>query len=496
MYSNYGEVILSNRIKNKYANDNLLPIAKSEKNWSSIHFVILWFGLVTCVIGCMFVGNLIAVGFNWWQALLVIFLGNFLVYLIVASIGVIGTKYGISFPVLLRCSFGLKGAKFAAILRALLACGWFSILTWQGSRCLLKLFEVLLPGLKYFKGDVFGCDILQFFCLVVLILLQIYIACGGMSAIIKLQFIFVSLMIIAIIIVILSYYIELPEISKALTATQILPSKNLQFKTVATMFVSTVAVWSTLAMSICDFTRYAKNQKSQIVGQFIGFPLGILIVTFVGIFITGTYAIIYGKIVWDPIVLFESITNPFYYFLSYFIMLLAVLSTNMAANVVPMANTISCLFPKLFSFKISAILACMIGVLFLPLQLMNNAYDYILLWLIAYSTVTGAISGIIISDYYLVRKRIIKIKALYKSGSEYNYHKGWNIIGITSLFVAILPSMPGFFLYAGLISSLGKLSQFFELMYRYSWFTAFIIAIALYYILMKYYYLKKMHKVC
>jgi nucleobase:cation symporter-1, NCS1 family len=477
---------LPKRIRNKYANENLLPILKAEKRLKGVHFAVLWLGLVSGVTEYMFTSTLLTIGFTWWQSLLIIFSGNCIVWFIIVLIGTIGAKYGISFPVVMRCSFGLEGAKFVAVLRSIIACGWFSILTWQGSRCLFEIFELILPGLQYFRGDVFGCNILLFFCLIIFILLQLYIACGGMRMILRLQYICVPVLFISLVTIFIFFYLKLPDLSKALNAVESTRPSSIKFDIIITALVSTIAVWSTVAVNICDFTRYAKNQKSQLIGQFIGLPIGMAVVSFIGLFITGCSVILFGKLEWNPIILLHSFSADSHMnILGYFVLIICVLATNMAANIVPVANTLSCLAPRILSFRVAAFLACLIGLLFLPLQLIENRQNYVYLWLVGYCNITGAIAGIIISDYYFLRKGVIKIKALYKPGSEYSYLKGWNLIAVAVLIIAMLPSLPGFLKYAGNITVMGNANKLFEGIYNYSWFIAFAIALTLYYILMK-----------
>ena len=482
---------MSGIVKSKYINKNLQPTIESEKTLRGVHFTILWFGMVLSLSAFMFAHNFIGAGFNWLYVLLFVFLGCCIVCIILTLIGSIGFKYGIPFPVVMRCSFGLEGAKFASILRAIISCGWYSVLTWNGSRCLYAICELILPGLKYFKGNVFGCDILMFFCLVIFILLQLYLACGGMKIIFKFLYITVPIVVIFVIII-LFHYAKLLNYSDAFTALQDLNQKKISYNIIIIIIVSSIALWSTLTINICDFTRYAKTHKSQVIGQFIGLPFGMLIVVFVGIFFSGCCLVALGEYIWDPIILLKYfIKDPVIYFLGYFVLLLGILTSNMAANVVPMANALSNLAPKILSFRVAAFLSCLLSLLFLPLNLISNPESFVFVWLIGYCSITGAFSGIIISDYYLLRKKYIKVASLYKVEGEYYYKKGWNLIAIAVLFIAILPSLPGFLKNTIDFQILGKFNIFFESIYNYSWLVSFTLSLTLYYLFMKLYYNKK-----
>ena len=216
-----------------------------------------------------------------------------------------------------------------------------------------------------------------------------------------------------------------------------------------------------------------------------------LLITVLGVFTAGFYTVKFGKIIWDPIVFLDSLKDYNLVILGYLVVILSVITTNMAANIVPIANTVSCLFPKSFSFRLCCVIGCLVGLFFLPFNASKDSSSYVYLWLMGYATLTGGISGIILTDFYLLRKMTIRIRMLYKNKGDYYYHKGWNIAGFAAVILAIFPAVPGFLIHYNIIIVRGNIGLIFLYLYSYSWFIAIFISSVVYYFLMKIIYLKK-----
>jgi len=237
-----------------------------------------------------------------------------------------------------------------------------------------------------------------------------------------------------------------------------------------------VGFWATMSISIADITRYASTQKDQIAGQFIGLPGTMMLYSFVGIFVTCAAVINFKDVLiaddapWDPVSLIAKFKSPVVVVISQIFMLIATLSTNIAANVIAPANSFSNLAPKKISFRMGGIITGVIGIIIAPWWLLNEISGF----LIFVSGLLGPVLGILITDYYLIRKKRVELAELYKEEGIYSYKKtGFNKAAIIALFIGVFLALIGFWVPA------------LNFLYSLSWFTGFIISSIIYYLLMK-----------
>jgi NCS1 family nucleobase:cation symporter-1 len=230
-----------------------------------------------------------------------------------------------------------------------------------------------------------------------------------------------------------------------------------------------VSFWGTLALNIPDFSRFARSQKDQIIGQAIGLPGTMAFFAFIGAIVTNATAIIFGARISDPVALLGKIGGPIMTVLAMFALLIATLTTNLAANVVSPANDFSNLAPSKINFRTGAIITSVIGILIMPWKLYNDAASYLFTWLLGYGAMLGSVGGVMIADYFLIRKRTLDVDGLYKKTGPYTYTAGFNFIAIIALVAGILPNVPGFLAALGVIET----SSFFKAIYDWAWFVAF-----------------------
>jgi len=245
-----------------------------------------------------------------------------------------------------------------------------------------------------------------------------------------------------------------------------------------------VGFWATLSLNIPDFTRYARSQKAQVNGQIIGLPPSMTFFAFVGVIVTSATAIIYGNTEWDIVKLAGKFDNKIMATAAMIGIIISTLATNIAANIVSPANDFSNLSPKKINFRTGGYITGIIGVLIFPWKLIADPNGYIFTWLIAYSSLLGPVGGIMIVDYFFIRKKELQLDELYKTSGAYSYSKGFNQKAIVALVLGILPNLPGFLLQIKLIGANvfpGWISQ----LYNYAWFVGFVVSALLYYILMK-----------
>jgi NCS1 family nucleobase:cation symporter-1 len=241
-----------------------------------------------------------------------------------------------------------------------------------------------------------------------------------------------------------------------------------------------VGYWITLSLNIPDFTRYAQSQRSQVVGQAIGLPLTMTAFSFIGIAVTAATVVVFGEAIWDPVVLITRLTGdvPALLILAMFVIAIAQISTNMAANVVSPSFDFSNLAPKYISFRTGGMITAVIGVLSFPWILLETAGAYIFTWLVGYGSLLGAIGAVMIADYWIVRRRQLDLADLYKHEGRYAYAGGWNWRAIVAVLVGVVPVLPGFFKAATTPGFAGVFENptFVEGLYNYGLFFTFFVA--------------------
>jgi NCS1 family nucleobase:cation symporter-1 len=240
-----------------------------------------------------------------------------------------------------------------------------------------------------------------------------------------------------------------------------------------------IGFWATLSLNIPDFSRYACSQRDQIVGQALGLPLTMALYSFIGVAVTSATTIIYGKTIWDPVDVLTHFQNPVVLVVAMFALCLATLATNIAANVVSPANDFAHLAPRKISFRIGGLITGIVGVLIMPWKLIADPSGYIFTWLVGYSALLGPIGGIMIADYFVLRRRQLNVPALYQPEGHFCYTNGFSIVALISLVMAILPNLPGFLVTVKLIDA-SSVPQFFVTLYSYAWFVGFAIAFVAY----------------
>lgn len=431
-----------------------------------------------CIPTYMLASSLIDGGMNWWQAILTIGLGNTIVLIPIVLNGHAGARYGIPFPVFARASFGLRGANVPALLRAIVACGWFGIQTWIGGYSLYQIIRVWFPSAAN-VGSIFppswGLDTVPAITFLAFWALNMFVVYLGVDSIRKLL-VFKALFLPIAALLLLAWAISA---SNGLGPILAQPSK---FQSSAEFWdyffpalTGMVGFWATLSLNIPDFTRYAKSQRAQILGQAIGLPPSMTLFAFVGVVVTSATAIVFGQTIWDPVVLAGKFESRLLVTFAMAAIAVSTLATNIAANIVSPANDFSNLAPDKINFKMGGYITGVIGILIFPWKLIADPQGYIFTWLIAYSSLLGPVGGIMIADYYFVRKQHLNVDGLYRPGSEYWYRRGWNPVAIIALIAGILPNLPGFLAEIGVIAKDGAWSSVVGL-YHYAWFIGFFVS--------------------
>ena len=463
--------------------EDFAPVPAAERTWNKWNIAAIWVGMAVCIPTYMLASSLINQGMNWWQAMITIFLGNVIVLIPMVLNAHVGTKYGIPLPVFLRLNFGVDGAVLAALLRGLVACGWFGIQTWIGGAAIYQLLLIWMPGLEnsLFLGDFIGINLAQFACFMLFWFFNMFIIYRGIESIKKLETWAAPFLLIIGLMLLIWAWIEVGSMGEMLAASyELAASSDVNFwKIFWPGLTAMVGFWATLSLNIPDFTRYAKSQKDQIIGQAVGLPSTMVLYSFIGIAVTSATVIIFGEAIWDPVVLLGKFSSPLIVAISMIGLTIATLSTNIAANVVAPANSIANIKPSKISFRMGGYITGIIGILIFPWKLLADPHGYIFLWLIAYSALLGALAGIMICDYYILRKTQLDLGQLFKVDGIY---KGWNKYAWIAFVLSLLPVLPGFLATVQVIS-VESIGAFWVDLYSYAWFVTFIISFAVYWVL-------------
>ena len=509
-----GETALP-RLNTPLYNDDLAPVPQSRRKWRLGSFAALWISMSACIPTYMLASSLISGGMNWWQAILTIFLGNVIVLIPMILNAHAGTAYGIPFPVFCRASFGTVGANVPALLRALVACGWFGIQTWIGGAAIYKILAVFFPSLAApGAAEAFGVTLPQFACFLAFWGINMWVICAGIDCIRWLLNIKAPLLIALGLVLVWWACREAggfgPILSQPSAFDADQPKEGQFWQFFFPALTGMVGYWATLSLNIPDFSRYAVSQRDQMVGQAIGLPLTMALYSFIGVAVTSATTIIYGKTLWDPVDVLTHFKNPAVLVVAMLALCLATLATNIAANVVSPANDFANLAPRWISFRVGGFITGLIGILIMPWHLMADEQRYVNGWLIGYGALLGPIGGIMIADYYVHRRRKLNVAALYEPRGEYRYTGGVSVAALVALLVAVLPPLPGFLLQAQLIHKdrlpdlaarlnnlLGtpllvpdEFAAFFTNLYNYAWFVGFGIAFVVYLALRKWHVLR------
>ena len=468
------------------SNKDLAPVESDKRNWSMWNIASLWVGMSVCIPTYMLAGGLTSAGMNWWQAVLTVMLANLIVLVPMILNGHGGTAYGIPFPVLVRSSFGSIGAQVPSIARALVACGWFGIQTWIGGAALYSIILTLgwiQPEPETADLPVLGITAIEFACFMAFWLLHLVIVVTGINSIKWLETWAAPFLILAGVALLVWAFVRVGQTEAGigvLFKSETNFAEGSSFWTVFfPMLTAMVGFWATLSLNIPDFTRYCRTQKDQALGQLIGLPTTMTLFCFIGVIVTMATVVIFGEALWNPVDLVSRLESRTIVVLSMVAILLATLSTNLAANVVSPANGFSNVLPSIISFRTGAIITCVLGILIMPWRLVDNLGSYIFTWLIGYSALLGPIAGIMLADYFLVRRTWLDRDALYTHGGRYGYV---NIFALIALAIAILPNLPGFINAA--TNTAGTKDAifpvFFDVIYDYAWFLGLGIAATIY----------------
>jgi NCS1 family nucleobase:cation symporter-1 len=464
------------------SNPDLAPTAPGQRTWSKWNLAALWIGMSVCIPTYTLAASMIDGGMSWVQAVMTVMLGNLIVLVPMILIGHAGTKYGVPFPVLVRASFGTSGAHIAAIARALVACGWFGIQTWIGGKAIYQIFgalEWIDIAADTRPLAMLGITPMQLLCFLAFWAINLLVVLLGINCIKWLETWaapFLLLMGLAL----LGWAVASVEsLGDLFSQASSFESSGQFWATFFPQLTAMVAFWATLSLNIPDFTRYCRSQTDQALGQLIGLPATMTLFCFIGVIVTAATVLIFGEAIWDPVELVPRLGSRGVVVLALVALTVATLSTNIAANVVSPANGFSNVWPRRIGFRTGGLITCLIGVAIQPWYLYEDLSAYIFTWLIGYSGLLAPIAGIMLCDYFVLRRTRLDVAALYDRGGIYG---GTNPRAIIALILAVLPNVPGFI---NATSGNPIFPAFFDHLYSNAWFVGISLGMILYYLLMR-----------
>lgn len=453
-------------------NEDIAPTVTKQRTWHKWNVAALWVGMAVCVPTYTLGGVLTAYfGLDVTEALLTIFLANVIVLIPLILNAFAGTKYGIPFPVLLRSSFGTIGSNIPAVIRALVACGWFGIQTMFGGMAINLLMSELSTSWAALgdKGTVIGFFIFWS--------MNMYVVLKGSDSIKKLET-FAAPLLLLVGLGLLTWASPKIDATALFTAAPNRPADASVWSYFFGGLTAMVGFWATLSLNIPDFSRYVKSQKDQISGQIIGLPLTMLLFAALGVVLTAASPTLVGETISDPISLIGKIDSPFWVVTSMFIIIIATISTNTAANIVSPTNDFQNVFPKLINFKRGTLLTGFTGILLMSWELLikmgwvisdvsvESMYSN---WLLGYSSLLGPIAGIMIVDYFIIKKQELSLPDLYLQKGCY---PAFNMPGIVAFLAPVA------------LTVFSIVTGFLPWFYNYGWFTGSALGGILYFGLM------------
>ena len=447
-------------------NSDLAPVPVARRNWTTYNYAALWISMAHCIPTYMLSSGLISAGMNWWQALITILLGNVIVLIPILLNSHPGTKYGIPFPVFARAAYGTYGSNLPALMRAIVACGWFGIQAWIGGEALHTFFSAIIPGWPTLLGGPIGGHApTEWLSFLLFWGLNIYIIYRGMDLLRKVEN-WAAPFVLIMTALLLSWAIWKANGLGYLLTQQ---SKFHNLKEFWPIFIPSltgmIGFWATLSLNMPDFTRFGHSQREQVVGQVVALPTTMTVFAAMGVMITSAAVVIYPHMkmdeLWDPMKLVGQFQSVAVIAISMFTVVVATLAVNIAANVVSPANDFANAFPKLISFRTGGLITGIVGILMQPWRLLADPSGYIFAWLVGYSGGLGSIAGVLIADYWLVRKKRLALPDLYRTKGVYTYSGGWNWRAVVATLLGCAVAWIGL-----VVSALRPL-------YDYAWFVGF-----------------------
>jgi nucleobase:cation symporter-1, NCS1 family len=478
----------------RYYNAELAPVPVGLRTWNTYNYAALWMAMAFCIPSYTLAAGLIGFGMNWLQAFITITLANLIVLVPMLLNSHAGTKYGIPFPVYARAFYGMRGANLAAILRGLVACGWFGVQTWIGGAAVNAILGVLIGESWQDATLLFGKPWTLWLCFLLFWAGQVALIFRGMNGVKWLENWSAPILAIGMTVLAVWMVNEAGGVGVILDQESRLGWGTEFWQVFAPSLMGMIAFWATLSLNIPDFTRFSKSQAGQTRGQILGLPTSMSFIAILSIIITSAAVEVYGDrlgddaaaVLFDPVALITQFDSDIAILVGLVIVIIATVSTNLAANVVSPSYDFSNAFPKRISFRTGGLITGVIGVLIFPWVLVESPNIYIFAWLNTYGGLLAAVAGVLVAGYWFRARTRLDVTALYREEGRYWFTGGWNAAALIATLVGAVLAVGG--AYSSLDADGNKtgpfppdgLIPFLKDLYDYSWVVGFVAAFLVY----------------
>lgn len=452
-------------------NHDLAPVPEEKRTWSWVNYSTVWMGMVHNIVAYTTAAGLLGLGMSPFQAIGTVTVANIFLILAMWANSVAGAKYGLPFPVLLRAAFGPNGTQIPVFIRAFVAIFWFAVQTYAGSLAVGAIMGQLVPGWNSLDASILGMGINGWISFLIFWALHAYVILHGMERIRFFELWAGPVVIILGMLLVVWAAREAGGVAPLFSQPSTLSAGEFWPLFVVSV-TGLVSVWSTLVLNIPDFTRFSRSQKDQMVGQAIGLPLTTILFSIMSIAITAGSVVAFGEPIYDPVALLQRFDNPVVLFVGAGTILIATLSVNVAANIVSPAYDLVNMFPRRLTFVSAGLISILIGFLFAPWTWYGDAaaifgvLNYI-------GGALGPVAGIMLADFYFVRKRRYDLRSFYVRGGDYEYTNGWNLRAVVATLLGLA------------VSFVGLVIPLFSILLDYSWFVGLAVAFIAYAVLMR-----------
>jgi nucleobase:cation symporter-1, NCS1 family len=459
-------------------NPDLAPTPLGGRTWTAWDLASLWVGMSVCIPSYMLASTMIGAGLGWRASLAAVVAGNAIVLVPMLIHGHAGARYGIPFPVFARAAFGVRGTHLPSLLRAVVACGWFGIQTWVGGLAMLALAGLVWPGVASIGGAwrFMGHTLPEFLSFGVFWLMNLYFVWAGTESIRRLETLSAPLLIglcLALVWWGASVAGGITGMLEGAGRLEVPPTEGRSSASLVPWITAMVGYWATLSLNIPDFTRFARSQRDQVIGQAAGLLTTMPFIAAVGVLVTGATVVRYGDAIWNPVDLLARLSresgNPAIGAVAMVAVIVATLTTNIAANIVAPANSFSNWAPATITFRTGGLIAGVVGIAIAPWALLDRYQT----WLLTYSGLLGAVGGVMMCDYLMVRRGVLVVGDLYALAGRYTYRDGVNHAALWAVAAGVVTAAAGL-----VVPSLGFL-------FDGAWFSAAIVSGLVYFALMR-----------
>jgi NCS1 family nucleobase:cation symporter-1 len=427
-------------------NEDLAPAEK--RDWGVYSLFCMWMADVHSIGGYTFAAGLFFLGLNGWWVLAGLGVATFVVLGLMNLTGYAGQRLGVPYPVLARLSFGVLGANIPAIIRAIVGIAWYGIQTYLASFAVQVLLLKVAPGLAaWTEGGFLGLSPLGWACFLVVWALQLLLIRRGMETVRRFvdfagPAIWIAMFVLAIWIAVkaggsLSFAFS----DKSLSAGQ-------QVREFLAVISLTVSYFAALLLNFCDFSRFAPTRKAVRLGNLLGLPVNFIAFAAVSAVVTaGTFAV-YGEFITDPVEVVARLDSVVVLLIGAVTFAVATLGINVVANFVSAAYDLSNVVPRILDFRRAGLVAAVLALLVMPWKLYGSpvAINY---FLGALGAFLGPLFGILMVDYWVIRRERVAVAELYRLDGDYTYRSGINPRAVVAFVVTAVPTalialLPGF----------------------------------------------------